>query len=519
MKTLASYDELPYDRLPFPETEPDFLAALARLHGFEAADARTSRILELGCAQGGNLIPMAARHPDSEFVGVDLSRVQVEEGQAFIAQAGLANIRLLHGDIAALPHPGPLPQAGEGDAASLRAAHVDDLGEFDFIIAHGVYSWVPDAVRAALLAACRERLRPQGIAYVSFNVAAGWRTYGRLRELLMQHDDSRLGPMQRVERARSVLASASFDDERLRREADYLKNASVSYVFHEYLSDINQPFAFLQFVGNAAGHGLRYLGEAGSRRARVALEDDWGLSAESRYERWLEAEAALDDALDTRFRRALLVRDDSSLPQPQRAELLKTLAFSADLSSEDELDFAEPCEQHFMTSAGERLPASHPLLKAFLVALTGVHPQVKAYEDAAAAALQLAREYGYRGEADDAFLEALLDFVQMQGVRPHGFIPPHTETSAELPRAAALARVQAAMPGWPVTNAFYLALDVDEWGRRLLVSMDGSLSIDALGRVLQRELGEAGIQAAPEQAEAHVQACVAFFRRQGLLGW
>lgn len=119
MKTLASYDELPYDRLPFPETEPDFLAALARLHGFEAADARTSRILELGCAQGGNLIPMAARHPDSEFVGVDLSRVQVEEGQAFIAQAGLANIRLLHGDIAALPHPGPLPQAGEGAGVSL----------------------------------------------------------------------------------------------------------------------------------------------------------------------------------------------------------------------------------------------------------------------------------------------------------------------------------------------------------------------------------------------------------------
>ncbi len=517
MKTLASYDELPYDRLPFPETEPDSLAALARLHGFEAADARSARVLELGCAQGGNLIPMAARHPQSEFVGVDLSRVQVEEGRAFIAQAGLVNIRLLHGDIAALPRPGTLPQAGEWAVESLRDVHVNDMGEFDFIIAHGVYSWVPDAVRTALLAACRELLRPQGIAYVSFNVAAGWRTYGRLRELLLQHDDSRLGPLRRVERARSVLAAASFDDERLRREADYLKNASASYVFHEYLSDINQPFAFRQFVGDAAGHGLRYLGEAGSRRARVALGNDWGLSAESRYERWLDAEAALDDALDTRFRRALLVRDDSPLPQPQRAELLKTLAFSADLTSEDELDFAEACEQHFAASSGERLPVSHPLLKAFLVVLASVYPQVKGYEDATAAALHLAREYGYSGGADEAFQEALLDFAQMQGLRLHGFIPPRTETSAEFPRATALARAQAAMPGWPVTNAFHLALDIDEWGRRLLVAMDGKNPVAMLGLHLQNALAEADIRAAPEEAEAHVQSYIEFLRRQGLL--
>lgn len=290
MQTLPSYDRLPYDRLPFPETEPDFLAALARLNGFAAADARRAQVLELGCAQGGNLIPMAARYPGSEFVGVDLSRVQIEEGRDFIARAGLGNIRLLHGDIAALP-------AG--------------LGEFDFIIAHGVYSWVPDRVREALLAACRRLLAPRGIAYVSFNVAAGWQSYGRLRERLLEHDDRELGPLERVERARGLLAASRFDDARLQQEADYLAKASPAYVFHEYLADINRAFGFAQFVADAARHRLRYLGEAGPRRARVALENDWGLSAKARYERWLEAEAALDEALQTRFRRALLVRDDA----------------------------------------------------------------------------------------------------------------------------------------------------------------------------------------------------------------
>ena len=497
MDTLQSYDELPYDRLPFPESEPDFLAAIASLHGFGAADARNARVLELGCAQGGNLIPMAARYPDSEFVGIDLSRVQVEEGQAFIAQAGLANIRLLHGDIAALP---------------------DDLGEFDFIIAHGVYSWVPDAVREALLSACRSLLKPHGIACISFNVAAGWRTYGGIRLLLLQHDRPGLCPMQRVEQARSVLAATAFEDERLQKEADYLKNASASYLFHEYLSDINKAHSFGQFVADAGRHGLRYLGEAGPRRARVALENDWGLSAEARYERWLEAEAGLDDALDTRFRRALLVRHDAGLPQPQQAGLLKGMAFSAELASEDELDFAEACEQHFTTIAGDHLPVSHPLLKAFLVVLAGACPQVMDYGRAVGHALELAREYGYRGEAHAEFLEALLDFVQMQGLRLHTFIPQRMSASADSPRASSLARAQAAMPAWPVTNAFHVALDLDEWGRRLLASMDGSLSADALGRKLRKEPGEAGIQATPQQAAWHVQRYLEFFRRQGLIG-
>lgn len=497
MDTLQSYDELPYDRLPFPETEPDFLAALARLHGFAAADARKARVLELGCAQGGNLIPMAARYPQSEFIGVDLSRVQVEEGQAFIARTSLNNISLLHGDIAALP---------------------DDLGEFDFIIAHGVYSWVPNFVRDALLAACRRLLKPQGIAYISFNVASGWRIYGRLRQLLLKHDNPGLGRVQRVENARSVLDATSFDDARLLKEAEYLKNASTAYVFHEYLSDTNTAYAFEQFAADAAGHGLSYLGEAGARRACVALKNDWNLSPQARYERWLDAEAGLDDALNTRFRRALLVRDDATLPQPQQAILLKDLAFSAELTSEDELDFAEAGEQHFSTSSGERLPVSHPLLKAILVVLASAYPKVVSYADAAGHAIELAREYGYRGEADEAFLEALLDFAQMQGLRLHAFSPPHGVTAKDFPEATMLARAQASTANWPVTNAFHLALDIDEWGRNLLAAMDGSMSIEDLGRRLLKVLGEAGIQATPEQTALHAQNYVAFFRRQGLIG-
>lgn len=402
----------------------------------------------------------------------------------------------MHGDIAALP---------------------DGLGEFDFIIAHGVYSWVPDFVRAALLTACRKLLRPQGIAYVSFNVEAGWRIYGQIRQILLQQDKPGLSPVQRVEQARSVLAGTAFDGEHLRKEADYLRRASASYLFHEYLSDINNAHSFGRFVVDAAGHGLRYLGEAGPRRARVALENDRGLSAEARYERWLEAEAGLDDAFDTRFRRALLVRDDACLPQPQHVAQLEALAFSASLTSDDELDFAESGNQHFTTGAGERLPVSHPLLKAFLVVLSSVYPQALAYADAAGHALALAREYGYRGEAGEAFNEALLDFTQMHGLCLHTCVPARPAVSTGFPQASALTRAQTASPDWPVTNAFHSALDMDEWGRRLLAAMDGSASVEALERLLLEGLGQAGIQATPQQAAQHVQSYLEFFQRQGLI--
>lgn len=496
MDTLQTYDALPYDRLTMPETEPDFLAAIARLHGFETANARAARVLDLGCAQGGNLIPMAARYPGSEFVGVDLSRVQVEEGQAFIAQAGLANIRLLHGDIAALP---------------------DELGRFDFIIAHGVYSWVPDAVRVALLSACQRLLNPQGIAYISFNVEAGWRTYGQIRAALMQQDNPALPPMQRVEQARKFLLAQPFADEALQKEAQYLLTASPAYLFHEYLSEINQAFPIETFMQQAAAQGLRYLGEAGPRRARIALDNDWGLSAETRDERWLEAESALDDALHTRFRRALLVRDDAALPKPQAAACLHDLAFSAELSSDAELDFAQSGTQIFLSRTGEQLPVSHPLLKAFLVVLSSAWPHVLDYPAAFSQASTFAREYGYDGSADDGFDEALLDFVQLHGLRLH--TSPNAgrvESGVEL-AATRLAQTQSRNTGWPVTNVFHQALDLDEWGRWLLGVMDGNTDANVLATGLMQKLAAGGIEASPQQADAALAQYLEFFARQGLL--
>jgi SAM-dependent methyltransferase len=289
MDTLTSYDELPYDSLPLPETQPDFLAAMARLHGFDAPDPSRARILELGCAQGGNLIPLAWRWPGSDCVGVELSRVQAEAGAAFVQALGLPNVRILHGDLAALP---------------------EDLGEFDYLIAHGVFSWVPPSVQQALLEVCRRHLSPHGIAYISFNVAAGWASLQPLRAALVERTAADLPAPARFQQALRVLdeLEAEWTDPDLLKEIAYLKSAAPSYLFHEYLAEFNAPTGFGEFAAQLGAHGLRYVGEAGPRRAVVQLEDAWGLVAEGRGGRWLDAEAALDDALAIRFRGARVSR-------------------------------------------------------------------------------------------------------------------------------------------------------------------------------------------------------------------
>ncbi len=499
MDTLASYDELPYDSLPLPETQPDFLAAVARLHGFDAPDPTRARILELGCAQGGNLIPLAWRWPGSDCVGVELSRVQAQAGADFIGRLGLPNARILHADLAALP---------------------GDLGEFDYIIAHGVFSWVPPAVQAALLEVCRRHLSAQGIAYVSFNVAAGWESLQPLRQALLARTAADLPAPERYRQALAVLdaLAAEWTDPVLLKEIAYLKAAAPSYLFHEYLADCNAPMAFADFAAQLDAHGLRYVGEAGPRSAVVELEDAWGLAPEGMAGRWRDAETALDAALGTRFRRALLSRDDAAFAQPPMAEALASLAFHADLGSDEEIDLEAATEQRFVNPAGNSFAVTEPALKAALMALSATYPGALAYPELLASARRVMAEFGVAAEVDAAaFRDALFPLVASHAVMPtvwHG-TPP--DAPGERPCAHALARLQASVPGWVVSGVRHVAMDVDAAGRALLAMLDGSRSVEDLVAAMQARLSEAGVALPRETVAELTQRQLWLFARQGLL--
>ena len=105
----ADYDMTPYTSNSFPQSAPGQLAAIAICSGWKRP-RYPARVLEIGCAAGGNLIPFAAAHPQAHTVGIDLSQVQVDQGRTRAQALGLNNLELLAGDIArmnlaALGHP------------------------------------------------------------------------------------------------------------------------------------------------------------------------------------------------------------------------------------------------------------------------------------------------------------------------------------------------------------------------------------------------------------------------------
>src|ERR1051325_5599002 len=89
----TSYDVIPYQSDPFPQTHPNVLATLAALFGMETTPIEKCRVLEIACAGGGNLIPMATELPGSEFVGIDLSARQIKAAKDTASEVGLKNIR------------------------------------------------------------------------------------------------------------------------------------------------------------------------------------------------------------------------------------------------------------------------------------------------------------------------------------------------------------------------------------------------------------------------------------------
>jgi SAM-dependent methyltransferase len=329
---LAAYEAAPYESYAHPQSAPGHLAALAWVFGLDAPRVSTARVLELGCASGGNLLPFAAAHPRSEAVGIDLSPVQIEQGRSRIRELGLDNIELVEGDI------------GHLDAAA--------LGRFDYVIAHGVYSWVPDDVQEAMLAACRRLLAPSGIAYLSYNVYPGWKAKEIVRDAMLLGIAQGAGPEEQVRHARDMvdfLQKVAHPDTVLARAlADYQAMAAQTddyYLLHEELEVINSPCYFRDMAARAHAHGLEYLAEA---RPEFMFVQNYGSIVSDRLSNGYARdrvllEQHLDFVVNRRFRETLFVRAEraphiSYRLQRSRFERLHFASWTPPLAGETTLD-------------------------------------------------------------------------------------------------------------------------------------------------------------------------------------
>ena len=295
------YSELGYKSMPFPYTTPATLEAYAALVGISAPNPKTARVLELGATYGGNIISQALFNPDATFVGIELSQEQVEKGNEVIANAGLTNVSLIQSDIASIG---------------------SEIGTFDYIIAHGVYSWVDDGVKDALLRLIDEHLAEDGIAYVSYNTYPGWHTMEEVRQLMMfsNRDKTQFNHKEKVLHGKmigSIVGSQILKYDNLKERNSKFLGALRSvmqkdeyYVGHDHLEPNNDPVYFYQFNDHLGAHNLAYLCDADLTLSMVRsfdadIADMLDKLAPNDH---VAQEQYLDFMLDTTFRKSIICK-------------------------------------------------------------------------------------------------------------------------------------------------------------------------------------------------------------------
>lgn len=465
----TTYDEIPYESHPFAWTHPSHLAAVARVHGLSPPSVFRCRVLELGCASGGNLLPMAATLPEATFVGIDLSRRQIEEGRATVAALGLANVALEHLSILDLP---------------------PDRGPFDYILCHGVYSWVPAPVQERILAICARQLAPGGVAAVSYNTYPGWQIRHMVRDILLFHARRFSEPRTQVQQARALLEflarsavvpQGSVYGTLLASAVQAFGQRSDSYLLHEYLEEVNEPLYFHQFMERVQAKGLDYLadGKPWSTQPQQfppeVVQGVQQLTAEP-----LEQEQYFDFLRNTAFRRSLLVRrGDGPRPSP-RADTVPELHVASQaqpLASQP--DAASTTVEPFRGVEGRIINVGNPLFKAALHHLRDVFPQTVPFAELRAAVSTCLGKAVETPPLAAGMLEAyLVGLVELHALPSRAVAQP-----GERPLASALARHQATM-GRQVTNLRHEIVELTDVDRHLLRHLDGTHDRNALAERL-----------------------------------
>ncbi len=313
-----SYDELPYNCKAHLSSQPSHLWAVGKLFDLEVKDYKSCSVLELGCANGGNIMTAAAAYPEASFTGIDYSRAQIEHGNKIIDEADLGNIQLICQSIEDI---GP------------------DFGTFDYIIAHGLLSWVPEGLQQKIFDICQNNLADDGLAYISFNAYPGWHFGDAIRHMMHLHLANQTN-QPRIFQARKARDFVKFLSDNLqpdqshfqsllKQEYDLLAEQSLSYIAHDHLEENNHPFYFSEVVRMAEARGLHYVIDA---NIATVYEGNYSPSARTFFCQpsvgLIEKEQYMDMLMNRRFRQIILSKKKSEGPRTMNPAFLRHLAFT-----------------------------------------------------------------------------------------------------------------------------------------------------------------------------------------------
>jgi len=491
-----AYDEVPYDTEANTEAHPRSMATLGRLFGIPTAAPSRARVLEIGCGDGEHLIAAASYVPGARFVGFDLSAEAIGRGQHAAGAIGATNVELLHRDV-----------------REVRDAR--DLGRFDYVIAHGVYSWVPEAVRSDVLAVLRDALADAGIGFLSMNALPGWELRRALRILMREAASGAAEPGEKVAAALALvddLAGASgegFVSVLAKAAQEYRAHVTQAtppdapfsrYVFHDLLADCNDPFSVPDLEERLRAHGLRIVCETPLLRARAAAP-----STEANDLRWLAAQMAESGSP---FLQVLVCRDDAvTEATPARPlDVVRELHLWADLAPID--------GRSFRTTTGAVLRATDDSGLARAARSAPRFVPVRALADDEASLADLARD---------------LFVASCEGLLTLASEPPAIAKRSPSPRVTAHVRQRARIasaaqaPSAVLTSALHRSFRVP-WAELVVIrELDGETDERELRARVRRaiaggsaELAGRALARGDERAVAdHVEAVLDRFERYG----
>ncbi len=507
---MTPYDLVPYGGWSYAFTHPDVLATVARLRGIPSPPIENCRVLEIGCAAGYNLIPMALSLPNARFVGIDYAARQIDEGCAISAQLGVKNVELHHLDLA----------AWDGS-----------LGQFDYVIAHGIYSWVAEPLRAALLSICQTALTPNGVAYISYNTYPGWHMMEAMRRMMLYHIRGIDEPGQRATAAKELIGflvkatgAASYRLSSYPSAYEHLLNGyfhgvlnlpdrADSLFLHDELEAVNDPCYFHEFLAHAAQHGLAYVADAEfSQGLPTSLPAEVAANLNAMAQPDGDVGQYLDFVVNRTFRRSLLCRAEVTPSPAIDLAVLDTLYFAARASGllAPGTD-PEAASVEFVAGDGAKLTTDHPVTIVAFTHLKSIWPRRASLAEAQEMAyVQLMETNPHlraelyaaltgtdaERQAEDRRLLAanLLNAYCTSGELVSLHTQPGAFTTAIGPRplASSWARWEAAKRT-TVTDLRLRRVALTPRCRYLLPLLDGSRDADALRQVIEADETEAAL--------------------------
>lgn len=459
--------------LPHSHTHLNRLAAMGRLFGLGVMDPSKARVLEIGCGEGSNLLPMAEQYPNAHFLGIDSSSTRVAEAHKAITAAGLKNIEVRHQNL-------------------VDFAPYD--GKFDYVIAHGVFSWVPEPTREKILAICGARLSESGIAYISYNALPGWNMRRSLRDMMLYHTRNFSDPAMKVQQSlalltflnESVAGENSAYALHLKMELEFMRSQLVSYVQHDILGQENTPFYFHEFIAGAERHGLQYLGESGLAEMLASnFPEKVRTTLAQLGNDLIRQEQYMDFLRNRTFRQTLLCRKGAAIRRNVGIADMKRFAFRSLLRvSDNAVQLVPGIPADFVSFSGVQVGSADTFVKALLQSLaeTGGASAVS-YGDLLDITRLRSRPFladtlaNRDALEDEALGRNLLTFLAKGVVEIYAEPVTVSARVPEKPKVSPLVRYQS-MTGRHLTNRVHQAIPADLLTRCILEFCDGTRTRD-----------------------------------------